>query len=199
LFGEKCEHHYIQPTFITDYPKEMSPLCKEHRDNPELTERFELMVNGKELANAYSELNDPIDQLARFQDQLELSEKGDDEAMFIDKDFVRALEYGMPPTSGIGIGIDRLVMFMTNNASIQEVLFFPQMKPEQKAKVAVDLNDEEKAVLNLLKANSLMDLNSLKEQSGLSNKKWDKTIKGLTKNSLAKINKTDEGLFVEVV
>jgi lysyl-tRNA synthetase class 2 len=199
LFGEKCEHHYIQPTFITDYPKEMSPLCKEHRDNPELTERFELMVNGKELANAYSELNDPIDQLARFQDQLELSEKGDDEAMFIDKDFVRALEYGMPPTSGIGIGIDRLVMFMTNNASIQEVLFFPQMKPEQKAKVAVDLNDEEKAVLNLLKANSPMDLNSLKEQSGLSNKKWDKTIKGLTKNGLAKINKTDEGLFVEVV
>ena len=199
LFGEKCEHHYIQPTFITDYPKEMSPLCKEHRDNPELTERFELMVNGKELANAYTELNDPIDQLARFQDQLELSEKGDDEAMFIDKDFVRALEYGMPPTSGIGIGIDRLVMFMTNNASIQEVLFFPQMKPEQKAKVAVELNAEEKAVLHLLKANSPMDLNSLKVQSGLSNKKWDKTIKGLTKNGLAKINKTDEGLFVEVV
>ena len=199
LFGEKCEHHYIQPTFITDYPKEMSPLCKEHRNNPELTERFELMVNGKELANAYSELNDPIDQLARFQDQLELSEKGDDEAMFIDKDFVRALEYGMPPTSGIGIGIDRLVMFMTNNASIQEVLFFPQMKPEQKAKVAVELNEEEKAVLNLLKANSPMDLNSLKEQSGLSNKKWDKTIKELTKNSLAKINKTDDGLFVEIM
>ncbi len=199
LFGEKCEHHYIQPTFITDYPKEMSPLCKEHRDNPDLTERFELMVNGKELANAYTELNDPIDQLARFQDQLELSEKGDDEAMFIDKDFVRALEYGMPPTSGIGIGIDRLVMFMTNNASIQEVLFFPQMKPEQKAKVAIDLNDEEKAVLNLLKANSPMDLNILKEQSALSNKKWDKTIKGLTKNGLAKINKTDEGLFVEVL
>jgi lysyl-tRNA synthetase class 2 len=199
LFGEKCEHHYIQPTFITDYPKEMSPLCKEHRDNPELTERFELMVNGKELANAYSELNDPIDQLARFQDQLELSEKGDDEAMFIDKDFVRALEYGMPPTSGIGIGIDRLVMFMTNNASIQEVLFFPQMKPEQKAKVAVELNEDEKAVLNLLKANSPMDLNLLKELSALSNKKWDKTIKGLTKNGLAKINKTDDGLFVEVV
>lgn len=199
LFGEKCEHHYIQPTFITDYPKEMSPLCKEHRDNPELTERFELMVNGKELANAYSELNDPIDQLARFQDQLELSEKGDDEAMFIDKDFVRALEYGMPPTSGIGIGIDRLVMFMTNNASIQEVLFFPQMKPEQKAKVAVELNEDEKAVLNLLKANSPMDLNLLKELSALSNKKWDKTIKGLTKNGLAKIDKTEQGLFVEVL
>ncbi|MDG2368345.1 MAG: lysine--tRNA ligase [Flavobacteriaceae bacterium] len=130
IFGEKCEHHYIQPTFITDYPKEMSPLTKEHRDNPRLTERFELFVNGKELANAYSELNDPIDQLSRFEDQLKLSEKGDDEAMFIDNDFVRALEYGMPPTSGIGIGIDRLVMLFTNNKSIQEVIFFPQMKPE---------------------------------------------------------------------
>ena len=130
IFGEKCEHHYIQPTFITDYPKEMSPLTKEHRDNPNLTERFELLVNGKELANAYSELNDPIDQLARFEDQLKLSEKGDDEAMFIDNDFIRALEYGMPPTSGIGIGIDRLVMLFTNNQSIQEVIFFPQMKPE---------------------------------------------------------------------
>ena len=130
IFGEKCEHHYIQPTFITDYPKEMSPLTKEHRDNPKLTERFELLVNGKELANAYSELNDPIDQLSRFEDQLELSEKGDDEAMFIDNDFIRALEYGMPPTSGIGIGIDRLVMLFTNNQSIQEVIFFPQMKPE---------------------------------------------------------------------
>lgn len=133
IFGEKCEGHYIQPTFITDYPVEMSPLCKKHRENPELTERFELMVNGKELANAYSELNDPIDQLGRFQDQLKLSEKGDDEAMFIDQDFVRALEYGMPPTSGMGIGIDRLTMFMTNQSSIQEVLFFPQMRPEKKA------------------------------------------------------------------
>jgi lysyl-tRNA synthetase class 2 len=133
IFGEKCEHNYIQPTFIIDYPIEMSPLCKRHRSNPELTERFELMVNGKELANAYSELNDPIDQLERFQEQLRLSEKGDDEAMFIDKDFVRALEYGMPPTSGMGIGIDRLTMFMTNQQSIQEVLFFPQMKPEKKA------------------------------------------------------------------
>ena len=130
IFGEKCEHHYIQPTFITDYPKEMSPLTKEHRDNPKLTERFEFFVNGKELANAYSELNDPIDQLSRFEDQLKLSEKGDDEAMFIDNDFIRALEYGMPPTSGIGIGIDRLVMLFTNNQSIQEVIFFPQMKPE---------------------------------------------------------------------
>ncbi len=132
IFGEKCEHHYIQPTFITDYPTEMSPLSKKHRDNPELTERFELMVNGKELANAYSELNDPIDQLERFQEQMKLSEKGDDEAMLIDLDFVRALEYGMPPTSGMGIGIDRLVMLMTNQSSIQEVLFFPQMRPEKR-------------------------------------------------------------------
>jgi lysyl-tRNA synthetase class 2 len=134
IFGEKCEGNYIQPTFITDYPMEMSPLCKRHRDNPELTERFELMVNGKELANAYSELNDPIDQLGRFQDQLRLSEKGDDEAMFIDMDFVRSLEYGMPPTSGMGIGMDRLVMLMTGQQAIQEVLFFPQMKPEKAAK-----------------------------------------------------------------
>ncbi len=132
IFGEKCEHNYIQPTFITDYPVEMSPLCKKHRDNPELTERFELMVNGKELANAYTELNDPIDQLERFQEQIKLSEKGDDEAMFIDLDFVRALEYGMPPTSGMGIGIDRFVMLMTNQSSIQEVLFFPQMRPEKR-------------------------------------------------------------------
>ena len=130
IFGEKCEGNYIQPTFITDYPREMSPLCKTHRSNPDLTERFELMVNGKELANAYSELNDPIDQLERFQDQLKLSEKGDDEAMFIDMDFVRSLEYGMPPTSGIGFGIDRICMMLTNSASIQDVLLFPMMRPE---------------------------------------------------------------------
>ncbi|PHR69636.1 MAG: lysine--tRNA ligase [Lutibacter sp.] len=196
IFGEKCEHNYIQPTFITDYPKEMSPLCKEHRDDPRLTERFELMVAGKELANAYSELNDPIDQRERFEEQMKLSEKGDDEAMFIDQDFLRALEYGMPPTSGIGIGIDRLVMFMTNNASIQEVLFFPQMKPERKA---VAMSDEEKVVFNILKSNSPIELNELKSQSGLSNKKWDKTIKGLTKNKLAKVDKTDNGLFVSIV
>jgi lysyl-tRNA synthetase class 2 len=136
IFGEKCEHHMIQPTFIIDYPVEMSPLCKKHRDNPELTERFELMVNGKELCNAYTELNDPIDQLERFQEQLKLSEKGDDEAMFIDYDFVRALEYGMPPTSGMCLGIDRLTMFMTGQDSIQDVLFFPQMRPEKKPKAA---------------------------------------------------------------
>jgi len=198
LFGEKCEHHYIQPTFITDYPKEMSPLTKEHRTNPDLTERFELMVNGKELANAYSELNDPIDQRERFEDQMKLSAKGDDEAMFIDQDFIRALEYGMPPTSGIGIGIDRLVMFMTNNASIQEVLFFPQMKPEKKAP-SVELNEDEKVLLELLKSNTPVLLNDLKGKSGFSNKKWDKTLKGLTKHNLAKVNNTDEGLFVEIV
>ena len=142
IFGAKCEGNYIQPTFIKDYPVEMSPLCKKHRDNPELTERFELMVNGKELCNAYSELNDPIDQLERFQEQLRLSEKGDDEAMFIDMDFVRALEYGMPPTSGMGIGMDRLTMIMTNQPSIQDVLFFPQMKPIVEKKV-VESTDEE--------------------------------------------------------
>jgi lysyl-tRNA synthetase class 2 len=138
IFGQYCEHELIQPTFITDYPIEMSPLCKRHRSNPELTERFELFVNGKELCNAYSELNDPVDQLERFQEQLRLSEKGDDEAMFIDMDFVRALEYGMPTCSGMGIGIDRLTMFMTDNASIQDVLFFPQMRPEKNAVVDSD-------------------------------------------------------------
>ena len=194
IFGEKCEANYIQPTFITDYPKEMSPLTKEHRSNPELTERFELIICGKELANAYSELNDPIDQRERFEDQVKLAGRGDDEATeFIDQDFLRALEYGMPPTSGMGIGMDRLIMFLTNNASIQEVLFFPQMKPEQKQ---VAMSEDEKAVFNILKGTSPIDLNTLKEQSGLSNKKWDKTIKGLTKHNLVKVEKTPEGLLV---
>lgn len=193
IFGEQCEHHFIQPTFITDYPKEMSPLTKEHRSNPKLTERFELMVNGKELANAYTELNDPIDQRERFEEQMKLSEKGDDEAMFIDQDFLRALEYGMPPTSGIGIGIDRLVMLMTNNSSIQEVLFFPQMRPEKKA---VELTGEEKTILSLLKANSLIELAQLKEQAALSNKKWDVSLKGLTKKGIAKVEKLDDVLWV---
>jgi len=198
IFGEKCEGNYIQPTYITDYPKEMSPLCKEHRENPELTERFELMVCGKEIANAYSELNDPIDQRERFEHQLKLAQKGDDEATeFIDEDFLRALEYGMPPTSGMGIGMDRLIMFLTNNQSIQEVLFFPQMRPEQK-KPSFELNEEEKAVLAIITKATKIDLNDLKTQSGLSNKKWDKTIKGLTKKSLAKVIKTAEGLFVEI-
>ena len=196
IFGEKCEHHYLQPTFITDYPKSMSPLTKEHRSNPKLTERFELMVNGKELANAYSELNDPIDQRERFEAQLALSEKGDDEAMFIDQDFLRALEYGMPPTAGIGIGIDRLVMLMTNNSSIQEVLFFPQMKPEQKA---VALNEDEKLIHDLLKKESPVALAIIKDQAGLSNKKWDKALKVLTQKKLAQVSKDEQGLWLSLL
>ena len=196
IFGEKCEHHYIQPTFITDYPKSMSPLTKEHRSNPKLTERFELIINGKEVANAYSELNDPIDQRERFEAQLTLSEKGDEEAMFIDQDFLRALEYGMPPTSGIGIGIDRLTMFLTDNSSIQEVLFFPQMKPDKKV---TTLTEEEKLIFGLLKKQSPIELSSLKEQASLSNKKWDKALKWLTQNKLAKVTKDAEGLWVEMV
>ena len=160
IFGEKCEGNYIQPTYIIDYPKEMSPLCKVHRDDTALTERFELMVCGKEIANAYSELNDPIDQRERFEEQLKLAERGDDEAsQFIDHDFLRALEYGMPPTSGLGIGIDRLVMYLTNNASIQEVLFFPQMKPEVFGKKGPELTDSEKVIFDILSKEGSMHLN----------------------------------------
>jgi lysyl-tRNA synthetase class 2 len=197
IFGAKCEGQYIQPTFITDYPKEMSPLCKQHRDNPELTERFELMVCGKEIANAYSELNDPIDQRERFEAQVALADRGDDEAMFIDQDFLRALEYGMPPTSGLGIGMDRLIMYLTNNPSIQEVLFFPQMKPENTN--TIELNEDEQQVFDLLSKSGKMELTALKDLTGLSGKKWDKSIKGLTIKKIAKVDKTDDGLFVEVV
>ena len=196
IFGEKCEHLYIQPTFITDYPVEMSPLCKKHRDNPELTERFELMVNGKELANAYTELNDPIDQKERFEEQVRLAEKGDDEAMFIDQDFVKSLEYGMPPTSGMGIGIDRLCMFLTNNSSIQEVLFFPQMRPEKKVET-VSLTDNEKLVLEELKKHDAIELAVLKSKFELSNKAWDVAMKGLSKKSLSKVSKEGDQLLVK--
>ena len=196
IFGSKCEHHYIQPTFIIDYPKSMSPLTKEHRSNKNLTERFELLVNGKELANAYSELNDPIDQKNRFEAQLVLSEKGDDEAMYIDQDFLRALEYGMPPTSGIGIGIDRLVMLMTNNSSIQEVLFFPQMKQEQKK---ISLTEEEKNILEIIKQNSPAHLVDVKEKASLSNKKWDKSIKGLGQKKIIKIVKEENTISIELL
>ena len=197
IFGEKCEAHFIQPTFITDYPIEMSPLCKKHRDNPELTERFELMINGQEIANAYSELNDPIDQRERFEEQMSLSEKGDDEAMFIDQDFLRALEYGMPPTSGMGIGIDRLVMLLTNNISIQEVLFFPQMRPETKS-VKVELNDSEKIIFETMKELKELQLFQLKEKFEMSNKVWDTSIKTLTKHNLIKVTKELEELWVRL-
>ncbi|ATA77679.1 Lysine--tRNA ligase [Capnocytophaga canimorsus] len=199
IFGEKCEGNFIQPTFITDYPKEMSPLTKEHRNDPNLTERFELMVCGKEIANAYSELNDPIDQRERFEAQMALSERGDDEAMFIDQDFLRALEFGMPPTSGLGIGMDRLIMFLTNNESIQEVLFFPQMKPEAKATQTVELNEDEKMVFEILQKAETLPLEELKAQSGLSNKKWDKTIKGLTSKKVASVEKQGDNLLVKLV
>ncbi|MDC0579678.1 lysine--tRNA ligase [Bacteroidia bacterium] len=195
IFGEKVEHLLIQPTFIMDYPVSMSPLTKKHRDNPNLTERFELIVNGKEIANCYSELNDPIDQRERFEEQVKLMERGDDEAMFIDEDFLTALEYGMPPTAGIGIGIDRLVMLLTNNSSIQEVLFFPQMRPEKKVD-SVKLTDNEQAVKTILSENGTLEISDLKSRIELSNKQWDKTLKGLAKHGITQVTK--EGDVVSV-
>ena len=192
IFGEKCEASYINPTFITDYPIEMSPLCKRHRTNPALTERFELMINGKEVANAYSELNDPIDQRERFEAQLALSERGDDEAMFIDQDFLRALEYGMPPTSGIGIGMDRLVMLLTDNQSIQEVLFFPQMRPEKQ----INLSELDRQILNACSGEST-PLADIRGKVDCSNKQWDLSIKSLTKNQLLKVFKLEEVLYIK--
>ncbi len=189
IFGNKCAKEIINPTFITDYPKSMSPLTKEHRDDSNLTERFELIINGMEIANAYSELNNPIDQLNRFEEQLKLSEKGDEEAMFIDKDFVKSLEYGMPPTSGIGIGIDRIIMLMTNHTSIQEVLFFPQMKPENSG---IDISEEASKILNVIKNNKELNIDDLKSKFDFSNKKWDKFLKELREKDLITVIENKE-------
>lgn len=199
IFGEKVEHLLIQPTFIMDYPISMSPLTKVHRNNPELTERFELIVNGKEIANCYSELNDPIDQRERFEEQVKLMARGDDEAMFIDEDFLTALEYGMPPTAGIGIGIDRLVMLLTNNVSIQEVLFFPQMRPEKKAERVVELTENEKAIQHILMQNEgSLEIGTLKTKLDLSGKQWDVALKGLAKNGITQVSKVNDIVTVSL-
>ncbi len=196
IFGAKVEEHLIQPTYITDYPIEMTPLAKKHRTSPGLVERFELFINGKEIANAYTELNDPIDQRERFEDQLKLAERGDDEAMMMDEDFLRALEYGMPPTSGLGIGIDRLTMLLTNKTTIQEVLFFPQMRPEKKA---IEMTEEEKGIFELLKQESPLALADLKAKSGLSGKKWDVAMKGLTGKGVVAVTKDGDSVKVSLV
>jgi lysyl-tRNA synthetase, class II len=199
IFGEKVEHLLIQPTFIMDYPISMSPLTKVHRNNPELTERFELIVNGKEIANCYSELNDPIDQRERFEEQVKLMARGDDEAMFIDEDFLTALEYGMPPTAGIGIGIDRLVMLLTNNVSIQEVLFFPQVRPEKKAERVVELTENEKAIQHILAQNEgSLEIGTLKTKLELSGKQWDVAFKGLAKNGITQVSKVNDIVTVSL-